>query len=87
MHFLINSTLSLDIIAMAASIAIVVWSFQIKNGNLLAMVGGTLLFILSVLSISSTGFYASRIMMNHDALVKEHGMMQHMMHEGEKAPQ
>lgn len=87
MHLLINSTFSLDIIAMAASIAIVVWSFQIKNGKQLAMIGGTLLFILSILSITTTGIYGSKVMLHHEAMAKELGALRNAAPEAEKAPQ
>jgi hypothetical protein len=75
MQLLFSSTLSLDIIAMAASIGLVVWSFQIKNGNMLAMVGGTLLFIFSVLSMSATGYFGSHLIMAGGNPL-EHKMMQ-----------
>lgn len=87
MHFLLNTSFSLDIIAMALSIGIVVWSFQIKTGNVLAKIGGTLLFILSLLSLISTCYYASKMALHHEALLKEHKMIENIMHEGEKAPQ
>jgi len=75
MSFLINSTLALDIIAMAASLGLVIWSLQIKNGSSLAMIGGVILFILSILSITYTGFYGGKLLMKGDAdsqMVIEH---------------
>lgn len=90
MHFLINSTLSLDVIAMAMSIAIVVWSYQIKNGNSLAKVGGVLLFIIAMLSMGSTFYYGGKFMMkaeNMHHMLMEHKMMEQMKNEGEKAPE
>ena len=88
MLFLIHSTISLEIIAMAASIALVVWSLQIKAGNLLAMVSGVLLFILSVLSLSSTGFYGSKFILgDSSALHMPMKMMEPMHQQNPASPQ